>query len=414
MTSTTASKNKWNRVNGTWRISLGSRGCTVRLFENRKTGVYYRDVWVDGRKDRRSLHTANKAKAEELGRRILLRLLTGKLEEESSVVTLGSLWERFRTQCEDWLDNKPQSRKDDERSAKLLLAFFGEDADVSLLSKDAIARFRKERLRGGIELPDGEITASVRARSAQADLQLLRMMCRWAVHVPIGGGRRLLQANPLDGIKIAGEKNELRPVATWERYKRTRSTIAKLASECSSEKRPYWSNLNLLLVISEATGRRIGSVRHLRWEDLDFTAEQILWRAEADKGEKEAVTPMGAKLSAYLKRIASQRSASTGWLFPSAKNPDVHMSDDQVGYWLRKAEKEAGIPKLKGGLWHAYRRKWGTDKKDLPVKDVMAVGGWADMATFLRSYQQTDHDTQLRVMNDTRKHSDSAPWKKAP
>lgn len=45
-----------------------------------------------------------------------------------------------------------------------------------------------------------------------------------------------------------------------------------------------------------------------------------------------------------------------------------------------------GVPKLKGALWHAYRRKWATERKDLPLRDVMAAGGWKDVTTLLTSY----------------------------
>jgi len=32
-----------------------------------------------------------------------------------------------------------------------------------------------------------------------------------------------------------------------------------------------------------------------------------------------------------------------------------------------------GSRSLDGGLWHAYRRKWATERKELPLKDVAAA-----------------------------------------
>ena len=32
------------------------------------------------------------------------------------------------------------------------------------------------------------------------------------------------------------------------------------------------------------------------------------------------------------------------------------------------AKEKAGLPKLEGGLWHPYRRKWATERKYLPLK----------------------------------------------
>jgi hypothetical protein len=72
----------------------------------------------------------------------------------------------------------------------------------------------------------------------------------------------------------------------------------------------------------------------------------------------------------------------------------------------RQAETEAQLPKLDGALWHAYRRKWATERKHLPLKDVAAAGGWVDVETLLRSYQQPDKGTLLAVMNEPRKLSE--------
>ena len=58
----------------------------------------------------------------------------------------------------------------------------------------------------------------------------------------------------------------------------------------------------------------------------------------------------------------------------------------------------AEVEKLDGGLWHAYRRKWTTERKDLPLKDVAAAGEWKDATTLLTCYQHADEATMLRVM----------------
>src|SRR5690242_16080026 len=114
MTSTT-NRGIWHRADGKWTLSLGTRGTRVRLFENKKGGVFYRDVWINGRKDRRSLHTRDRREAERFGKLLLVELLRGKVEEESGVLTLGTLWRRFSHENKNWLDNQERGRKDDER-----------------------------------------------------------------------------------------------------------------------------------------------------------------------------------------------------------------------------------------------------------------------------------------------------------
>ena len=56
------------------------------------------------------------------------------------------------------------------------------------------------------------------------------------------------------------------------------------------------------------------------------------------------------------------------------------------------------MPKLSGSLWHAYRRKWVTERKPFPEADVMAAGDWHDRTTFRNCYQQADDETLLQVM----------------
>lgn len=66
--------------------------------------------------------------------------------------------------------------------------------------------------------------------------------------------------------------------------------------------------------------------------------------------------------------------------------------------WLRKAEELAGLGPLEGSLWHAYRRKWATERKHLPDVDVAAAGGWKNTVSLKTAYQQADQGTMLRVV----------------
>jgi hypothetical protein len=79
---------------------------------------------------------------------------------------------------------------------------------------------------------------------------------------------------------------------------------------------------------------------------------------------------------------------------------------DVLGKWLQIAERRAGLPKLDGSLWHAYRRAWATCRKAQPAPDVAAAGGWKDVATMIRCYQQADDATLLEVMSHSKKITD--------
>ena len=53
---------------------------------------------------------------------------------------------------------------------------------------------------------------------------------------------------------------------------------------------------------------------------------------------------------------------------------------------------------MRGGLWHPWRRKWATERKGMPIRDVAAAGGWTETRTLLASYQQSDDCTLQRVV----------------
>ena len=69
-----------------------------------------------------------------------------------------------------------------------------------------------------------------------------------------------------------------------------------------------------------------------------------------------------------------------------------------MGRRLREAYNRAGLQPLKGGLWHPFRRKWVTERKGMPLKDVAAAGGWKETRTLLASYQQPDDRTLEQVV----------------
>ena len=71
---------------------------------------------------------------------------------------------------------------------------------------------------------------------------------------------------------------------------------------------------------------------------------------------------------------------------------------DLTARWLLDAEKLAGLPKLAGGQFHPYRRLWATERKNLPVQDVAAAGGWKTVETVQRLYQLADGATTLAAV----------------
>jgi hypothetical protein len=66
------------------------------------------------------------------------------------------------------------------------------------------------------------------------------------------------------------------------------------------------------------------------------------------------------------------------WVFPAEEDPGTPMDRFLFEKWLLAAEEAVKLSKLDGGLWHPYRRKWASERKHLPLRDVAAAGGWVE------------------------------------
>lgn len=404
------SRSQWHLSAGKWTCSLGVRGVRVQLFQKRSGGVFYRTLWLDGhRLNRRSLETADRAHAERLANELLRALLRGDQLASGAILTLRELWERYDRECAAFLDNTPRSIADARGHAEVLLAFFGQECNVAELGKQDLVAFTQRRLAGGIRCAGDRVTGVVRMRSVECDVALLVSMLLWATTYRLPRGQRLLAQNPLAGIKRACEQDPRRPVATWERYQATRAILQQLATSAPTEaRRRRWISVELALVLAEATGRRLSAIRNLRWEDVDLPRRSIRWRAVHDKKRREWIIPIPEQLAAELQSFRVQLGAIAGLMFPSPRDPEQPIDRSVFVHALPEAERMAGIEKLDGSCWHAYRRKWATERKHLPVKDVAAAGGWKDTQTLLTCYQQADEHTLLEVMSCPKKLTERA------
>ena len=105
---------------------------------------------------------------------------------------------------------------------------------------------------------------------------------------------------------------------------------------------------------------------------------------------------------AVLKGILRNRPAiGSHPLFPSMLDSAVPVTYRVAAKWLKEAEKLADLAPLKNALWHAYRRKWASERKHLPQADVAEMGGWSCVET-LAIYQRPDAETRQLVLTDRR------------
>jgi len=168
------------------------------------------------------------------------------------------------------------------------------------------------------------------------------------------------------------------------------------------KRREERSYLSELLDIVNGTGRRLSPVTKLTYEDLRLDEGphgMIRWPASTDKMNRETVVPISPAVREAVDRILRDRPGiGAAPLFPSPEDAQQSITRHLADKWIRKAERLAKLEPQKGSLWHAYRRKWATERKHLPDVDVAEAGGWKTVETLKTAYQQADAETMLRVV----------------
>ncbi|KKM87383.1 hypothetical protein LCGC14_1269350, partial [marine sediment metagenome] len=155
--------------------------------------------------------------------------------------------------------------------------------------------------------------------------------------------------------------------------------------------------LQAMLVIADETGRRLSAIRQLQGSDIQFGRTDawphgaIRWRYHSDKVNKDWLVPMSARLRTEIDRhLAANPVLGEAPLFPAPQNHRKAVSKDRAGAWLLAAIKRAGVQKLDGTLWHAIRRLWITEHKEMPLRERMYVAGYLDRQTMEMVYEHID------------------------
>ena len=371
-----------------WRKSLGERGLRVYLFERTPGGTLYREVYSGGKRiaSKKSLRHRDKDRAVADGYELLAKLKSKEEALQGGRLTLSQLFDNY-TVSPAHEAKKPRTRREDEAKLRVVIDFLGADREVKSLCASDVERYTDSRLKGRV----GRLGMPVRPRTAQADLVALKTMLNWATGERSRSGRALLDVSPLRGVKLPSEKNPRRPIEYYDRFEK----LMEVAGDVD------W-RLPAVLTLAEATGQRIGSILKLRRGDVDLESiphAKIRFRAEDQKTGFDHSVPLATETASMMRGYLEQLPEhSEARLFPAQRDTSKPVCVSVMSRCLRAAYGRAGVAPRPGGLWHPWRRKWATERKDMPLTDVAAAGGWRDPTTLLKCYQQPDEDTMNRVV----------------
>ena len=338
----------------------------VRVYPDPKTGMIQIEWREHGRRLRRSLKHRDwdraKRQADEIAAGLAEPRATNVADTEPEPLTLDTLFDIYGDEVTP--TKAKGTQKYDRGAMKMFLRFFGKHRKAATLSQRDWDRFIRAR-RAGRAGRSGKPAAD---RTIQQDLKLLLAILNWAARSRDEEGRLLLESNPLRGLKAPSEKNPTRVMLTQAEYE----ALLRVADEVD------W-RFKVALVLAHETGHRIGSIRQLRWSDIEIDARSIRWRGEHEKTGYEHRTPVTAMARAALVE-AGRHNPGIGDtpVMPAPKNPFACMSRSLARDWWKRAERLAGLAPKRGRGWHSLRRKFASDLMDLPLKVLCDLGRMED------------------------------------
>ncbi len=390
-----------------WRFSAGERPHTVTVEEREPGGPIYGRVWnpVTRSWKRKSLKNSDRERAKAWALEQAAKLARGDEAIRSGKVTLDVVFASYLKHRTPRKTEGEQSQ--DARRIQMWKRVLGAEIDPHHVSLGDWERLIDLRSSGAIDARGARVSEDkrrpVRDRTVEADCNWLRWVFNWATKWRTPAGHYLMRENPVRGFEAPREKNTRRPVATHDRFLTIREVSDRVMMESRWGKHvEVRSYLSELLDIVNGTGRRISAVCKLTYDDLRLDQGphgSIRWPASTDKTGRETVVPISPTVRAAIDRILRERPGiGSAPLFPAPGDARKPVSRHLADRWLRKAEELAGLEPQKGSLWHAYRRKWATERKHLPDVDVAAAGGWKTVQTLKSAYQHADSETMLRVV----------------
>lgn len=363
-----------------WSYCTGERGRNrVRAFEHAKTGGLFLEFTDGGRRKRVALghrdRDAAKAKAEELA--LELRRANGQPALSATIATLFDIYESEVTP-----EKGAGKQRHDRSAARRFREFLGPDRSAASLTRrdwDGFIRWRRE---SGDERPGCTNGRAVRARVIEYDLKFLQAVLNWAVTAG------LLDRNPLKGMPCPKEVSPRRPILTDKEYQALLAVSRTVHPSCE-----------LALILAHETGHRMSAIRLLRWSDFDFDSRRVRWRPENDKIGFPHETPLTERALAALERARSaQQAIGDAWVFPAPRNASLPCSRSLFRDWWEEMEELAELPHVPGRGWHSLRRKFATELKHAPLRDLAYLGGWKAPQTVVTCYQVPDEESQRTAL----------------
>lgn len=387
-------------------------GTTVTVYRREPEGPIYIRIpnpERPGGYERRSLGHRDVEKAKATADRTAAALREGDERIRRGQVTLQEVLTLYEEiVLPRWSDRHQRLER---KRKEFWLRQLGGDRDPHNIGPDEWARVVEARREGRIDARGKQVPEKQQERrsaeTVRKDAGYLKKVLAWATRYRDRQGRYVMQENPLRGVSPPQEPSPQRPVASRDTYEALRAVSDSIRTEFTrgTSREEGRSYLSELLDLAVGTGRRIGAIRRLRYEDLRLGVTEarpygaIRWPRDTDKQELERTVPLGPLARRAVDRVMEERpGVGKAYLFPAPTDPSKPVPYRTTLKWLKLAYAEVEVERPDMGGWHQFRRLWAMERKHLPGVDVAWAGGWQSERTLQTVYEQPDEQTTLQVV----------------
>lgn len=268
---------------------------------------------------------------------------------------------------EQWIQGRQARREITDTTAKgyrstmaMFTTHVGPDTPISAINIETFEQWLGSQRHTHNGRPVKAATLNTRAACVRAFFTYLTQ-------------RQIIAANPTIGVRRA-------TVGQREPRRLTDATISRLLLVADFP-------TTVVILLGASLGLRRAEMTALRLTDWDRANQLILVHG---KGNRERTLPVGPELGEVLRIWAAGRR--TGPLLPRATNPDLAVTPNTIGLWIKKAANRAGVEATTHQLRHTYAANLVADGVPLPV--VQRALGHETLSTTTVYTRATAQDLQ--------------------
>jgi integrase len=330
-------------------------GDLVRIFQRGQK--WHANFQLEGRQIRKALGTTSKKEARRRAIQLEAELLQGRYQRLPRPPAIESVLAAY----EEYLRTEGRAGKTISKYLKVFervrdLAQRRNARTITAVNKRFVDAYRSER-----------VEAEAAPKTVYCETVIVRQIVNFAL------SREMIVSDPLKNYRV--KKPRSRPQPCW--------TPAEVQQILDAARDPERSKFTVLA----DTGMRVGELKYLTWDDVDFGFNMIQVQPKDDwqpKTGNQRAIPMSPRVRAVLESLPHR----CRWVFTaarSAKYPkgDHQFSEKHLLTSLKRVLKRLGLP----GHLHTFRHAFISDAltRGTPEAIVRQWVGHVD-AAILRQY----------------------------